>query len=169
MADLDVLTELKTYLIAQGVAQRFDNDGSPAPSLALPSIVLMPRKGAPLPRDGENITITLNDTMLRSPSPLEPWVQEAFVDVIVRSRQPAPGKVLQRAIGALIAPWDQVGGRKGWMMGALLVEQSMMWRGDQPLPQRQAIGESDPHATYDRVASYRFLCRRKVLAGLSMP
>ncbi len=168
MADLDVLRELQLFLIAQGVGQAPDPTAHP-PSLTVPSIWLMPRDGAPLPRDGENITVTLDDTMLRSPSAMEPWMQESWVDVIVRSRQPTPGKYLQRTINALLAPLDQVGGRKGWMMGSLLVEQSSMWRGDQPIPQRQSIAEGDPHSSYDRVASYRFLCRRKVLAGLSMP
>jgi hypothetical protein len=165
MPDLDVLRELQVYLIAQGIGQA----PSSAPSLTVPSIWLMPRDGSPLPRDGENITITLHDTMMRSPSSMEPWMQEAFVDVIVRSRQPTPGKLLQRTIGALIAPWGLPGGRHQWMMGGLLVETSDQWRGDQPMPQRQDTSQGDPHISYDRVASYRFVCRRKVLAGLSMP
>ncbi|HET6502105.1 MAG TPA: hypothetical protein VFG87_15220 [Amycolatopsis sp.] len=172
MADLILLEQLHAYLIAQGAGQH----PSAAPSLTIPSVWMVPRDGAPLPRVDpatkaplENITITLVDTHFRSPSTLELSVEETFVDVIIRSRQPGAGKLVQRAIKSLLAPVDATGGRWQWMMGALLVELSTEWRGDQPLPQRQSIGESDPHVTYDRVASYRFQCRRKVLAGLSLP
>ncbi len=165
MPDLIVIEELQDYLIAQGVAQH----PSTATSLTIPSVWLMPRDGAPLPRDGENVTITLNDTMLRSPNGLEPWLTETFVDVIVRARNPSPGKLIQRTIEGLIAPFDALGGRKNWMMDGLRVEYSDQWRGDQPLPQRQDVAAGDPHISYDRVASYRFGCRRKILAGLSIP
>jgi hypothetical protein len=52
------------------------------------------------------------------------------------------------------------------MMGSLLVEYSTPWRGEQPLPiaRGQDAGESNL-VTFDRVASYRFGCRRKSLAG----
>ena len=55
------------------------------------------------------------------------------------------------------------------MMNNLLVEQSLEWRGDQELPQRQSVAEADAHVTYDRVQSFRFRCRRKILAGLTLP
>jgi hypothetical protein len=176
VADLDVLQELQTYLVAQGIGVVPFNP-KPADGVQVTTIWTYPRDGAALPRNiakvngvlqGET-TVTLVDTNLRSPSSLEPWMQEAFVDVIVRSPQAFTGKLVQRAICALIAPGDLPGGRHQWMMGALLVETSTEWRGDQPLPQRQAVGESDSHATYDRIASYRFQCRRKILAGTTFP
>ncbi len=165
MADLVVIEELQTYLIAQGIGQH----PNAAVSLTLPSIWTLPRDGAPLPREGENATITLRDQVIRGAGPLEAWIDEAFVDVIVRARQAGAGKLLQRRIKDLIVPFDAHGGRKQWMMGALLVEQSREWRGDQELPQRQSVAESDRHLTYDRVASFTFRCRRKILAGLTLP
>ncbi len=165
MADLIVIEELQTYLAAQGVGQL----PGAAPSLTLPVIAMMPRDGAPLPRTGENATITLRDPTTRPAAELEAWVLEVFVDVIVRARQAGAGKLIQRRILDLLVPYDAHGGRKQWMMGALLVEQSTVWRGDQDMPQRESIAQGDAHATYDRVASYRFRCRRKILAGLTLP
>ncbi len=129
----------------------------------------MPRDGAPLPRTGENATITLRDPTTRPAAELEAWVAETFVDVIVRARQAGAGKLLQRRILDLLAPYDLHGGRKQWMMGALLVEQSLVWRGDQDMPQRESIAQGDAHATYDRVQSFRIRARRKILAGLTLP
>lgn len=165
MAELILLEQLHAYLIAQGVGQAPNAD----PSLTVPSIWMAPRDGAKLPRDGENITVTLVDTMLRAPSSLEEWMTETFVDIIVRSRNPTPGKLLQRQIHKLIVPWGSVGGRKMWTMGAILVECSTEWRGDQPLPERQSVLTGDPHVTYDRVQSFKFDVRRKILAGLTIP
>lgn len=165
MADLVVIEELATYLVAQGVGQR----PSATPSLTVPSIWLLPRDGAGLPRAGENVTVTLSDTNILGTPGLTAWLEETFVDVIVRSKQASAGKLVQRQVKLLLVPWDAHGGRKQWMMGGLLVEASNEWRGDQILPQRQDVGATDPHATYDRVASYRFTVRRKILAGSTLP
>ncbi len=174
MADLFVIPELQTYLVAEDIGQL----PSAAPSLTVPAIWKAPRDGAPLPRNigkdssgrwqGET-TITLRKGIGRDPSPMEPWIEEQFVDIIVRSPQPETAESVQRAIKLLLVPWDAVSGHYNWQMGGILVECCKQWRGDQPLPQRQAIGESDAHQTYDRIASYVFRVRRKVLAGLSMP
>jgi hypothetical protein len=170
MADLLVAKELHSYLIAQGVAQHPDT----TPSLTVPSVWLQPRDGAPLPRDNngtvlENATITLKDPMLTSPSSLEEWIEEAFIDVIVRARQSSMAQLIHRQIRGLIVPFDASGGRKQWMMHDLLVEYSDQWRMEQELPQLRGVAATDAHVTYDRVASYRFACRRKVLAGLPYP
>lgn len=165
MPDLLVIEELASYLVTQGIGQR----PSATPSLTVPSIWLMPRDGAALPRVGENVTITINDTNLSGPQELMAWIDETFVDVIVRSRQPGVGKLVQRSIKKLLVPWDAHGGRKQWMMNNLLVEASNEWRGDQPLPQSPVATATDAHQTYDRVASYRFTCRRKILAGSTLP
>jgi hypothetical protein len=166
MADLLVLEELMAYLIAQGAGQ----DKNTAVSSTLPSVWLLPRDGAPLPRTGEGATVTLGETLSRLTDRLEPWLTETFVDVTVRATGAARCKLIQRQILNLIVPFDSsLGGRKNWDMGALRVECSDLWRGDQPMPQRQSVGETDPHVTFDRVQSFRFLCRRKTLAGLSIP
>lgn len=171
MPDYHVTEELQTYLVGQGVGQL----PGETPSLVLPSIWLQPRDGAPLPRRGgasndflENATITLNDTLLAAPAALEAWIEEAFIDIVVRARQNAQAKLIHRQILGLLHPITAHGGRKMWAMASIdPVEYSTIWRGEQPLPQRQAIAEGDPHYTYDRVASYRFGVRRKVLAGLA--
>lgn len=174
MADLILIEELQAYLVAQGIGQL----PGATPSLSVPSIWLLPRDGAALPRNLEKVggsgwtgetTITLRDTNLSGPPGLEAWIEEAFVDIITRAPQAGTGKLIQRQIKGLLSPFDRHNGRAQWMMSNLLVEQSMEWRGDQELPQRQSIAEGDPHVTYDRVASYRFRCRRKILAGLTLP
>lgn len=157
MPDLIVVEELQDYLVAQGVAQQ----PSDAPSIVIPSVWLAPRDGAPAPRTGENVTITLVDTMLAPAAELEAWIEEAFVDVIVVARQNATAKLTHRVIRDLIHPVEAHGGRFQWQMAALLVEYSTIWRGDQPLYQ--------DNQTYSRVASYRFGARRKVLAGNGAP
>ena len=165
MPDLVVIEELASYLVAQGVGQR----PSATPSLTVPSIWLMPRDGYALPREGENVTVTINDTNLMGPPGLQAWIDETFVDIVVRSRQSSAGKLVQRSIKKLLVPWDAHGGRVQWMMNNLLVEASNEWRGDQPLPQNMSATATDPHLTYDRVASYRFRVRRKILAGSTLP
>ena len=170
MADLFVIEELRAYLIAQGIAQA----QSAAPSLTVPSIWLQPRDGAPLPRKAadtyvEAATITLTDITTGQPSVLEEWVTQTFVDVVVRARTAQPGKLIHRRIEELLVPYDGSQGRRQWMMNNLLVESSTLFRGDQPLPQLRRVAENDPHATFDRVASYRFVARRKILAGLTIP
>lgn len=160
--DLHVTEQLQAYLIAQGVAQV----PAAAPSLTVPRIWLQPRDGAPMPSkvNGafvENATITLIDTQLAYPSSVEEWIEETFVDVIVRARQAPAGKLIQRQIRGLLTPINDMGGKKHWTMGALHVEYSTTWRGDQALPRDPGTdGE-----TYDRVQSFRFGCRRKALAG----
>lgn len=176
MADLIVIEELQAYLVAQGVGIA-PASPPPAAGVELVTIWTAPRDGAALPRNvakvggrwqGES-TVTLTDTLGRSPSALEEWMTETFIDVVVRSPRAQTGKLLQRQIHALIVPFGATGGRKQWLMNSLLVEQSLEWRGDQPLPQRQAVAENDRHATYDRVQSFCFRCRRKILAGLTIP
>lgn len=157
MAELYVLEELRTYLIAQGVAQE---QSQPA-STTVPSIWLNPRDGSPQPRGpkgapDENATITLVDTNTTGPPELEAWIEETFVDVIVRSRTAAPGKLLQRQIRGLLSPIGDLYGRKHWTMGSLLVEYSTLWRGDQPV-------DAD-ETSYTRVQSFRFGVRRSVMS-----
>lgn len=165
MADLIVIEQLHVYLVAQGIAQA----PSVAPSLTVPSVWRKTRDGAPLPRAGEKITIELAKSGERGQLGLEAWLDDTYVDVIVRSVDPAAGELVQRRIKDLIEPLGSLGGRKNWMMGSLRVEYSRTWRGAQPLSQRQSVAERDPHRTYDSVASFMFGCRRKILAGLTIP
>lgn len=159
MADLILIEQFRDYLVTQGVASMPD-DVDPS----TPTVWLEPRDGAPQPRRDastdallEAATITLNDTQLGSPNVLEAWLEEAFVDVIVVASHSRVCKLLHRTIRDLIHPIEAHGGRKMWTMGVLQVEQSTIWRPEQSLYQDAK--------TYSRVASYRFECRRKALAG----
>lgn len=166
MADLHVIEELQTYLIGQGIGQF----ASATPSLTVPSIWLQPRDGAPLPRGNkttgvvlEHVTIALIDTQIAAPHELEAYLDETYVDIIVRSHQPPDGKLIHRRVRDLLVPIGSFMGRKLWMMNNLLVESSTIWRPEQPLPWPPDGRNID---TYDRVAAYRFVSRRKALAGL---
>lgn len=155
MADYQVIDELRSYLITQGIVQA----QSATPSTTLPSVWLSPRDGAPLPRDGENVTVTLRDTLLAAPDRLQAWMEVAYIDVITRARKEPSGKLVQRGIRNLLHPISAHGGRFQWTMGSLLVAYSTVWRGEQPLP---PVGDA---ITYDRVQSFQIACRRQSLAG----
>lgn len=154
-----MVDEFQAFLVAEAVGQLPDA----MPSPLHPSIWTLPRQGAPLPRqdDGawlEETTITLNDTNLQARPNLEAWIEEAYIDVTVRSVSPNVGKLVHRVIRGLLQPVGLVGGRKGWTMNNLPVLYSRVWRGEQPLPPQ------DGGVTYDRVASYCIACRRSDLA-----
>jgi hypothetical protein len=153
VAELILVEELQTYLVAQGVGV-LPADADPA----LTTIILSPRDGYLRPRKGkEAATVTLVDTQLGSVQELEAWIEESFVDVIVTAPNNGTVKLIHRVIRNLIHPIEGHGGRKQWMAGALLIELSTVWRGEQPLAQDDAV--------YVRTASYRFQVRRKALAG----
>lgn len=158
MAELLLVEEMHTYLLAQGIGT--DPDSADP---ARPSIWLQPRDGAAVPRGTvsaprESATVTLIDSQLGGHSELEAWLEESFVDVIVKANHAATCKLIHRGIRNLIHPIGSHGGRSQWMMGALLVEFSTVWRSEQP--------SGDPtDSFYARTASYRFCCRRKALAG----
>lgn len=156
MPELILIEELRAYLLAQGVVQAQNT----APSTSVPSIWLDPREGAPEPRQGENVTVTLVDMMLAGPNGLDAWMEDTFVDVIVRSRTKSPGVLTHRVIRNLLAPIADHAGRKHWTMGSLLVERSTMWRPEQPV-----VFQDQQLRTYTRTAAYRFECRRQALAG----
>lgn len=162
MSSLIVVEQLQTYLIEQGIGQHPDT----APSLTVPSIWTMPRKGAKMPRKPdkggrllENMTVTLHDQNLAGPPGVAAWLEDTFVDVTTRSINPAEGKLLHRTIAGLLAPIGKVGGRKHWTMHELLVQESRIWRREQALPPVEG------GTTYDRVASYQFRCARSTLAA----
>ena len=172
MAELLVIDELRDYLIAAGAVQAQDA----VPSLTVPSVWINPRDGAPQPRRNsagvwlENAVVTLVDTNLMGPPHLEAWIEEAFIDVIVRARLGSTAKLTQRSIKKLLAPMGDMYGRKHWTMNSLLVEYSREWRGDQQVPSLQSAENTGAgHLTYDRVAGYVFGCRRKILSGLTLP
>jgi hypothetical protein len=166
-----IVEELQTYLVAQGVGQL----PNAAPSATVPSIWIQPRDGARLPGKPrgsysataakvETTTITLTDTQTGSPmnGGLEAYLDEAFIDVIVRSKTAAPGKLVHRTIRGLLHPTGDLFGKKGWTMNSVFVEYSNIWRAEQALPTLSTDGEVQ---TYDRVASYRIGARRANLTA----
>lgn len=165
MADKLVAQELKAYLIAQVVGVHPPDKG--ATRVVVPTIWLQPRDGPPQPRwcDSysdyqEDTTITLVAQDIAAPNPeLEAYVEEAFIDVIVRSRQDAAAQLVHRVIRGLIAPVGSPWGRQQWTMNTLTVQYSTTWR-----TERQAGATP---VDYRRDASYRFGCTRRALAGLA--
>lgn len=161
MADLLAHRELKAYLIAQGVA--VDPNTAKANGVqVLPSVWLLPEDGAPQPRSVngtslEPATITLS--MQNFPPPDQGGdLEDAYIDVIVRAKDEPTAMLLHRQIRGLVIDVNHPRGMKwGWMMNNLRVEYSTTWRVEQSLGQDKV--------SYDRVASYRFGCRRKSLAG----
>lgn len=156
MPDLIVVEQLRDYLITEGVA----NGDMDTPSLTLPSIWLMPRDGAPLPREGETMTLTLHDTNLNGPPGVEAWLEDTFIDIIIRAKNAGEAKLLHRSIKSLLHPIGvRPSGKQHWTMNELPVLYSATWRGEQPLPR------SEDGKTYDRIASFRFRCARSDLAA----
>lgn len=175
MADLLVTQELRSYLIANGIGV----DPNVTPTTNSVSIWTQPRKGAPLPRNlakdvdnrwaGET-TVTIMDPLNQPPSVMEEWVEDAHVNIIVRSPSSEAAQLTMRAIRTLLIPYSSLGGHWQFTMGALLVERCREGvMADQELPELRSIAASDKHATYDRICSYVFSARRKLLAGLTMP
>jgi hypothetical protein len=154
--NLFVVEELFTFLIGAGIVQHPDQP----PSATIPGVWKRPRTGAREPRDPETATVTLVATRIAPPSTLSDVLEQTYVDVIVRARTEQPAMLIHRKIRDLIVPEGAQGGRQQlWMMNALLVEASWIWRGEQPLPM------PEDSQTFDRVASYCFECRRKALKG----
>jgi hypothetical protein len=157
---LIVVEQLQAYLVTQGIGQLPSVD----PSTTLPSVWLMPRQGAAMPRTNggewlETQTITLHDPNLTGPPGVEAWLEDTFVDIIVRSRNAGEGKLLHRTIAGLLHPVGVAPvGKRNWTMGGLHLLYSSIWRREQALP------TVENGLTYDRVASYRFRCARSDLA-----
>lgn len=148
MADLHLIEELRAQLITSGVVQA----QTAAPSLTVPSVWLEPRDGVPEPRTGENVTVTLREGTEIPGEWLEGFLEERVVDVIVRSRQSAPGKLVQRSVRGLLHD------RREFFLGGLRVEWSHVWRGT------QLLGSDE--TAYTTLQAFRVACRVKSLAGL---
>lgn len=158
MPDLLVGEELQSYLVTAGIGHSFTD----APSTSYNRVALYPRDGAPQPVKGsEHAVITVRPSMIGVPSDLEAWVEESYMDIIVRADNNGRAQAVQTDIRDLLHPIDSHGGRKQWQMAGLLVECSRVWRPDQP------IGSDS--ISYDREQSFAFYVRRKVLAGLTLP
>lgn len=160
---LHVLEELRTYLIAQGIAQ----DWNTSPSATIPGVMLAPRDGAPLPRvaSNETATITLRQSGTAQPSPVDAWLETTAVDVYVRCTSAPAGRLIQRAIRGKLAPIGAYQGRKSWDMGSLHVERSFQWRAESEIPVSATAEGQANLTTYDTVQAFMFEVRRTLLEG----
>ena len=164
-----IVEELQTYLISQGVGQL----PSATPSATVPSIWIQPRDGARLPGKPrgsfdastakvETSTIPLIDVQTGSPmmSGLEAYIDETYIDIIVRSKTAVPCKQIHRQIRDLLHPSGELYAKQDWQMNNISVEYSSIWRPEQPLN----FATDAEVQTYDRVAGYRIGARRANLA-----
>jgi hypothetical protein len=143
----DLLTALSDYLVAQAVVRK------PSVAGALPPLWLEPQQGVPAPGElypGGSATQTGADVVLGAfrtggftQAPYEsPW-RIPTIDLRIRARTAPLVTSTERAITPLIID------KREWMMGALLVIDSEMWRPLQPL-------EITPQA-FTFVVSYSFM------------
>lgn len=148
MANLHLIEELRAQLITDGTVQA----QTAAPSTTLPSVWLWPRDGAPEPRAGENITVTLRPGAEVPGDWHEGFLEERIVEVIVRSRTAAPGELVQRTVRGLLHD------KREYFLNNLRVEWSHLWRGTQPV--------TSDETSYTTIQSFHVACRVKSLAGL---
>lgn len=147
MPDLLVAEEVQAHLIAQGVVR------DPAAAGGLPPCWIDPDEGAPEPPEGVQSTVTL----FTAGQVVRPWLegdklQEIVLDVVVRSRHPRDGHLLQRQIYAALEE------KKNVAFGALRIEWSKLFRGVQKL--------GSDHESQRTLQSFRIAARLKSLAGL---
>lgn len=148
----DLLTNVRDYLVAEGVGR------DPRTAGAVPPIWREPQDGAPAPGDRSGIedsataTISLFRTAPVSPSVLEQrYVVKPTIDVVLRTDKPPTATAIEEAIrAAFVNPAGDPAGAPAmnWMMGALRVIDSRVWREFQPL-------EHDAQA-YTSVGSFYF-------------
>lgn len=162
MTDVHVIDELLTRLVNDGIVQRW----SKTYSGTLPSAVITPIKGAPLPRATEPATVTLRQSGVSQPNGMDAWLEETAIEVIVRARSAPAGRLLHRVIRGVIHPRGAFPAQTGWQLTSnLLVERSYIWRREQTIPpaNNQTEGQRDL-VTYDTTESYMFAVRRALLS-----
>lgn len=151
----DVLGAMRTHLISEGIVRK------PTTAGALPPLWLEPLQGVPAPGEtmprggatevGATVVAAAFLGSSEAPGPYESSWRKPTVDVWIRAADALSGRVLEEAItGALID-------RREWMMGPLLVIESQVWRGLQPLPQgANALATVGSRPTHDWLVSYEF-------------
>lgn len=145
---LSMLEQLRAHLVANTLVRLPDTAGA-APVCVLPGA---PDDGTPLPPDGEQVLVELEAGPRVPGRPFsDKWIEHRIVHVIVRSRSPWPGELLQREIAALIVE------RRGEYFADLRVEWCRLYRGD------QVTGTSS--GCLERTQSFSIAARVKSLAG----
>lgn len=128
----DLLDNLRAYLISQGVV-RDPRDGS---NPNLPPLWLAPRFGVPSPgsTEGINPVEAHKDAVLGAfdatdipPTRFEGFLRHAHVELVFRTRTAPMAKSLENSIRAAIND------KRGWMMANMPVNESLLYRGFQPV------------------------------------
>lgn len=125
MANLDLAEQVRAYLVTAGAVSAGES-GTSTP----PPCWFDPRDGAPEPPmgDDQNAAVVTLLTGLEIPGTMnEGFIQERVLEVRVRAKTRPRAELIQRQIRGLINE------KKNTLMGALLVEQALLWRGVQPI------------------------------------
>lgn len=148
MADLFVIQELQDELVTEGIGQL----PATSPTTVRASVWLQPRDGAPEPRSGENVTITLIPVSAVPPDPFEGFLERQVIDVVVRARKREQGETVHRRVREILND------RREWTMGALRVEWSSLVAGMGPV--------TSDETSYTTRETYEIAARAKSLLGL---
>lgn len=149
MADVFVLEELAAELVTQGICRAWQTTAN-----GLPQVIRDERYGTPEPQGKafEDAIVGLVRTDQVPPAPLEGFLEQAVVDVIVRAYKAQDAELIGRQIRGLLN--DR---RQGYFLGALRIEYSYLWQGD------QRLGADE--TSYTRRQSFVICARSLSLAG----
>jgi hypothetical protein len=149
VADLLVTAELRAFLVTAGVVRAGETPGAP------PACWFNPHEGPKQPVAGETAAVTLIAGLQVPTRVNEAFMEDRIVDVWVRATSFPVGELLQRSIRGL------VNDKRNYLMGALLVEHSILWAGISNVPPESGAKIK----TYDTRQSFRFMARTAALAG----
>lgn len=129
----DLLDNLRQFLINQGLV-RDPRDATQQG--VLPPLWIAPRHGCPAPGQTEglgdnetdqNLVLAINDATDIPPGRYEGFLRHAHVEIVYRGRTSKPVKALENQIRAVIND------KRGWTMVNVPVNESLLFRGLQPL------------------------------------
>lgn len=123
----DLLTELRAHLAAHDIVRSPDQPGSEPPFWLEPRLgVRAPGDGDP-PERGDDAVLGAFITGGIPPRPYESWQRRRVVDIRFRTTTAPRALDLDTQIRAVLID------RRDWMLGALHVIESQVWREFQPL------------------------------------
>jgi hypothetical protein len=130
----ELLTELRAYLVAEGVVR------DPRVAGGAPPLWLQPRHGTPAPGEGTNATETGADAVLGAfvvdQVPAGPglgYSRRDIVELRLRVRQAPTARAIAAQLFDRLAT-SPFGIRTDWQMAAIRVIESRQWTGLQPVP-----------------------------------
>lgn len=128
----DLLSNMRQYLINQGIVR----DPRDATNPSLPPLWIDTRHGIPAPGQTEGLRdverspdahLELRDATDIAPARYEGFLRNPHVEIVYRTRIPKIAKSLENKIRAAIND------KRGWMMENVPVNESLLYRGLQPL------------------------------------